>query len=61
MGFEVQDPLGQRVGSVEKVFLNGNGEAEYARVKIGRPARKGVLLPVHLVAVDRERRTLKLG
>lgn len=37
------------------------GKAEYVRVKIGRFARKSVLLPVHLVAVHRERRTLKLG
>lgn len=43
------------------MFVNGDGEPEYVRVNIGRFARKSVLLPVHLVEVDRERRTLKLG
>lgn len=60
-GYEVLDPLGQKVGRVETVFVNVNGEPEYLRVKVGRLRRRSLLLPVQFVAVDRERRTLTLG
>lgn len=61
VGYEVQDPLGQRIGSVEKVFVNENAEPEYVRVTMGRFVRRSVLLPVDLVVVDWERRVLELG
>lgn len=61
VGYVVLDPLGQKVGSVEEVFVNGNGEPQYIRVTMGWFRRKSVLLPVQFVAVDEERRTLTLG
>lgn len=61
VGYEVLDPLGQKVGNVEKVFVNGEGEPEYVLVQIRRFGRRSVLLPVQTVAVDGELRTLTLG
>ena len=60
VGYEILDPLGQKVGSVEKVFVNGDCEPEYVRVKTGWFGRKPILIPVRFVAVDKERRTLRL-
>jgi hypothetical protein len=37
-GYAVYDPLGQKIGSTEKVFVNWNQEPEYVRVT-GRPLR----------------------
>lgn len=59
-GYEVCDPLGNRVGTVEQVFVNGAGEPEYIRTRVGLLGIKHVLLPVKLVAVDYERRALLL-
>ena len=61
VGYEVFDPLGQKIGSVEGVFVNGDGEPEYVRVKTGWLGRKSVLIPVQFVAVDEDLRTLTLG
>lgn len=61
VGYEVLDPLGQSIGRVEKIFVNGNGEPEYVRVRIGRFVRKSALLPVQLVTLDRAHRTFTLG
>jgi hypothetical protein len=60
VGYRVCDPFDKEVGIVEKLFVNGGGEPEYVRVKIGLFGLKSVLLPVQMVAVDDERRTLVL-
>ena len=60
VGYRVCDPLDKEVGTVEELFVNGEGEPEYIRVKIGLFGLKSVLLPVQLVAVDDERRVLVL-
>jgi hypothetical protein len=60
-GYEVRDPLDQRIGTVERVFLNGDGEPEYIRTRMGLLGKKQqVLLPVRMVAVDDERHALLL-
>ena len=41
-GYAVYDPLGQKIGSAEKVFVNWNEEPEYVRVRIGLFRRKSV-------------------
>ena len=60
VGFVVCDPLGKKVGSVQKLFVNGGGEPEFIRIKIGVFGLKSVLLPVLYVAVDEKRRLLIL-
>ena len=60
VGYRVCDPLDKEVGIVEELFVNGDGEPEYIRVKIGLFGMKSVLLPVQMVAVDDERRALVL-
>ena len=35
-GFVVYDPLGQKIGSVERLFVDGDGEPVYVRVRMGR-------------------------
>jgi hypothetical protein len=34
-GYAVCDPQGHKIGRAEKLFLNGRGEPEYVRVKMG--------------------------
>ena len=53
-GYEVLDPLIQKIGRPQKLFVNGDGHPGYLRVRLG-------LLPVQEVGVDDERRTLVLG
>ncbi len=60
VGYGVYDPLGQKIGRVEKIFVNGNHEPEYLRVRTGLFATKSVLIPVRFLAIDEERRTLML-
>src|SRR5918999_613993 len=59
-GYAVCDPRGHKLGRAEKLFLNGRGEPEYVRVKLGLFGIKTVLIPVQTVAVDEERRALVL-
>jgi hypothetical protein len=59
-GYMVCDPQGQRIGRTERIFLNGRGEPEYIKVKMGFFGFKTVLLPVQSVAADEERRALLL-
>ena len=60
MGFWLCDPRKKRIGMVEKLFVNGSGEPEYIRVRMGFFGFKGVLLPVRNVPVDKQRRILVL-
>jgi hypothetical protein len=60
-GYRLCDPLDQRIGTVKELFVNADGDPEYyIRVKMGLFGLKTVLLPVQMVAVDDERRTLVL-
>jgi hypothetical protein len=59
-GYTVCDPRGQRIGRIARIFLNGRGEPEYIKVKMGFFGFKSVLIPVQSVARDEERRTLLL-
>jgi hypothetical protein len=34
-GYAVYDPVGQKIGSAEQVFVNLDGEPTYIRVRIG--------------------------
>jgi hypothetical protein len=54
------DPQGQKIGRIERIFLNGSGEPEYIKVKIGYFGFKSILIPVQSVAADEERRSLLL-
>ena len=59
-GYNACDPRGQRIGRIERSFLNGRGEPEYIKVKMGFFGFKSVLIPVQSVATDEKRRTLLL-
>ena len=59
-GYEVHDPLGQRIGWAEEIFANANDEPEYIRVMMGFFGPKSILIPVKLVAADVERRVIEL-
>jgi hypothetical protein len=59
-GYTVCDPRGQRIGRAEEFFLNGSGDPEYIRVKMGLLGFKTVLIPVQAIAADEEQRTLVL-
>ena len=59
-GYTVYDPLGQKIGSAEEVFVNREGGTEYIRVRIGFFGLKSVLIPVQFVKTDEQQRTLAL-
>jgi hypothetical protein len=59
-GYAVYDPLGQKIGCAEELFVNWNEEPEYVRVRIGLFERKSVLIPVQFAEVDDEGQTLVL-
>jgi hypothetical protein len=59
-GYAVCDPRGQKIGRAERFFLNGSGEPEYIRVKMGLFGLKTVLIPVQALATDEERRAVVL-
>ncbi len=62
VGYALHDPPGEKIGSVETVFVNGGGDPEYvrARIKTGFLKSKTVLIPVSFAEVDDQRRTLTL-
>jgi hypothetical protein len=59
-GYAVYDPVGQKIGSAEKVFVNPDGEPMYIRVRIGFLFTSPVLIPVQFVETDDEDKTLIL-
>ena len=59
-GYEVLDPMGHRIGHVEKLFFNGNGGLKYVRVQVGLLFNKLILIPVQDVTLDRTARSLTL-
>ena len=59
-GYALLDPLGQKLGRVERVFGNRYGEPQYVRVRTGFFGRRLALIPVMDVAVNHEGRELTL-
>ena len=55
-GYSVYDPVGQKIGIVERVFANPDGEPVYIRVRIGLFGMKTVLIPVQFVETDEVRK-----
>ncbi|HEY6712183.1 MAG TPA: PRC-barrel domain-containing protein [Rubrobacter sp.] len=60
-GYTIYDPVGQKIGRAEDVFVNWNQEPEYVRVRIGLFGRRSVLIPVQFAELDDERRVLVLN
>ncbi len=60
IGYEVYDPLGQKLGQAEEILVNASDDPEYIRVRMGFLGPKTVLIPVHLAAADAERRVIEL-
>lgn len=61
VGFELHDPLGEKIRRVEEMFVNAQEEPEYLRARIGVFGVKSVLFPVEILVVDETRRTVTLG
>jgi PRC-barrel domain len=57
-GYSVYDPVGQKIGIVERVFANPDGEPVYIMVRIGLFGMRAVLIPVQFVETDEVRKTL---
>ena len=55
VGYVVYDPLGQKIGEAEEVFVNPDEEPEYVKVRIGLLGRRIVLIPVQFAEMDDER------
>jgi hypothetical protein len=59
-GYEVYDPLGQKLGQAEEILVNASDEPVYSRVRMASLGPKTVLIPVHLAAADAEQRVIEL-
>jgi hypothetical protein len=59
-GYGVYDPLGQKIGRIQKLFVNADGEPEYVRVGLGLLAMRSVLIPVESALADEEGKRLTL-
>ena len=59
-GHAVFDPLGQKIGRAEEVFVNWDGEPGYIRIRLGFFGMKSVPIPVQFVATDDENKALVL-
>lgn len=59
-GYSLLDPLGQRIGKVERVFASDRNEPQYVRVTIGWIRSKTLVIPTDRVAVDEVLQTLTL-
>jgi hypothetical protein len=59
-GYTVYDPVGQKIGSAEEVFVNRDDQPQYVRIRIGLFWGRSVLIPVQFVETDEERKTLIL-
>lgn len=58
-GYEVLDAVGISVGKAAGIFVNDFDEIEYIKIKPGI-LRKEILIPVEMVSVDDEKKTLAL-
>ena len=59
-GYEVYDPLGQKIGQAEEILVNASDDPEYIKVRMGFLGSKTVLIPVHLAAADTEQHVIEL-
>ena len=57
-GYSVYDPVGQKIGIVERVFANPEGEPVYIRVRIGFFGMRAVLILVQFVETAEVRKTV---
>ena len=57
-GVRAPGSLRQKIGSVERLFVNERGEPEYIRVKMGLLGLKSALIRVQFVEVQREQRII---
>ena len=60
-GYEVLDPVGQKIGSAEKLFFNQNVRPEYIRVRIGLLLARHIRIPVEDVALNKATRALHIN
>jgi hypothetical protein len=56
--YAVFDPLGQKIGRAEEVFVNWDGEPDYIRIRLGFFGMKSVLIPAQFVETDDENKAL---
>jgi hypothetical protein len=59
-GYWLLDPLGQRLGRIERIFCNLDGDPRYVRIRTGFLGRRLALIPVADVAVDHGGRSITL-
>src|SRR3712207_5412879 len=58
-GYEIYDRDGEKIGSVNDLFVDENDDLKYIGVKIGHLATKPILIPMDAARVDKERRDRK--
>ena len=59
-GYALLDPKGRKIGDVREVYCGWEERPEYVRAGVGPLGTRPVLIPVLDLAVDEDRRTLRL-
>ena len=59
-GYAVYDPVGQKIGSTEEVFVKRDSETGYGMVRTGLLGMRSVLIPVQFVETDEMSKALVL-
>ncbi|MDP8926591.1 MAG: hypothetical protein M3M97_06715 [Actinomycetota bacterium] len=57
--YEIRDSLSRKIGCVEELFADGEGEVRRGEVRLFG-FRRSVLIPVRAIEVDEGRRTVVL-
>jgi sporulation protein YlmC with PRC-barrel domain len=60
-GYEIYDRDGEKIGSVNDLFVDENDDLKYIGVKTGPLATKPILIPMDAARVDKERRTIEVS
>ena len=57
----MQDPLGRKIGTLERLFVGRRGEPRYIEVNVGFLLSRRVLLPVEVLTIDADGRSVTLS
>ncbi len=59
-GFKVVDEGGDKIGKVDDLFIDEHGKPEYLGVKMGLLGTKSTLIPMEIVRIDEESKTMEV-
>ena len=59
-GYELYDSNGEKIGSVDDLFVDDNDDLKYIGVKVEHSGTRSILIPMDAARVDEERRVIEV-